>query len=82
MTSTLFDEVASDAGIRDAMDKVIDEWTFRYPGIEDVEHIYFYAATAASPETIQRYLERAYQLGLDFETPTVDRAPTTSSPVA
>ena len=34
MTSTLFDEAAYDAGIRDAMDKVIDEWTFRYPGIK------------------------------------------------
>ncbi len=35
MTSTLFDKAAYDAGIRDAMDKVIDEWTFRYPGIDD-----------------------------------------------
>ena len=34
MASTLFDKAAYDAGIRDAMDKVIDEWTFRYPGIE------------------------------------------------
>src|SRR5450759_3255778 len=38
MTSTLFDEAAYAAGIRDAMEKVIDEWTFRYPGIENVEH--------------------------------------------
>jgi NAD(P)H dehydrogenase (quinone) len=67
MTSTLFDEAAYDAGIRDAMDKVIDEWTFRYPGIENVEHVYFYAAAAAPAETIQRYLEQAYALGCDFD---------------
>jgi NAD(P)H dehydrogenase (quinone) len=68
MTSTLFDESAYAAGIRDAMDKVIDEWTFRYPGIENVEHVYFYAAAAAPAETIQRYLvEQAYALGCDFD---------------
>jgi NAD(P)H dehydrogenase (quinone) len=67
MTSTLFDEAAYAAGIRDAMEKVIDEWTFRYPGIENVEHVYFYAAAAAPAETIQRYLEQAYALGCDFD---------------
>ena len=66
MTSTLFDQSAYDAGIRDAMDKVIDEWTFRYPGIRDVEHVYFYAAATASPETIA-YLDLAYALGRDFD---------------
>jgi NAD(P)H dehydrogenase (quinone) len=67
MTSTLFDEAAYDAGVRDAMAKVIDEWAFRYPGIEDVEHVYFYTATTASPETIERYLTRAYELGRTYE---------------
>ena len=52
MTSTIFDKHAYDDGIRDAIGKVIDDWGFRYPGIEDVEHVYFYAATAAPPETI------------------------------
>ena len=67
MTSTIFDENAYDDGIRDAIGKVIDDWGFRYPGIADVEHVYFYAATAASPETIQQYLEQAYDLGRNFE---------------
>ena len=53
MTSTIFDENAYDDGIRDAIAKVIDDWGFRYPGIDDVEHVYFYAATCAPPETIQ-----------------------------
>ena len=69
MTSTIFDEHAYDDGIRDAIGKVIDDWGFRYPGIEDVEHVYFYAATAAPPETINAYLDQAYQLGKDFGLP-------------
>lgn len=75
MTSTIFDKNAYDDGIRDAIAKVIDDWGFRYPGIEDVEHVYFYAATAASPETIQRYLEQAYELGRDFALPRATRTP-------
>ena len=58
MTSTIFDKNAYDAGIRDAIGKVIDDWGFRFPGIQDVEHVYFYAATAASPDTIGQYLDR------------------------
>ena len=69
MTSTIFDQSAYDDGIRDAITKVMDDWAFRYPGIDDVEHVYFYAATAAPPETIQRYLEQAYDLGRDFARP-------------
>ena len=86
MTSTIFDKNAYDDGIRDAIAKVIDDWGFRYPGIEDVEHVYFYAATAAPPETIQRYLDQAYQLGRDFGEPRDTRAtlvtshPTVSRP--
>jgi NAD(P)H dehydrogenase (quinone) len=69
MNSTIFDERAYDDGIRDAIGKVVDDWSFRYPGIEDVEHVYFYGATAAPPETIHAYLDRAYRLGLDFGLP-------------
>jgi NAD(P)H dehydrogenase (quinone) len=74
MTSTIFDEHAYDDGIRDAITKIIDDWGMRYPGIEDVEHAYFYAATAAPPETIHRYLDHAYQLGKDFGLPREARA--------
>lgn len=69
MTSTLFDKAAYDAGVRDAMDAVIDEWTFRYPGIERVDHVYFYTAATAPPETIMGYLAQAYELGRDFANP-------------
>ncbi len=70
MTSTIFNERAYDDGIRDAIGKVIDDWGFRYPGIADVEHVYFYGATAAPPETIERYLAHAYELGTTFDTTT------------
>jgi NAD(P)H dehydrogenase (quinone) len=75
MTSTIFDKNAYDDGIRDAIARVMDDWAFRYPGINNVEHVYFYAATTAPPETIHRYLEQAYQLGRDFAAPPAARPP-------
>ncbi len=74
MTSTIFNEHAYDDGIRDAIAKVIDDWGFGYPGIQDVEHVYFYAATAAPPETIKAYLDQAYELGKNFGVPRAARA--------
>ena len=67
MTSTIFDKDAYDAGIREAIGTVLDEWGFRYPGIQDVEHVYFYGATAATPELVQRYFRQAYDLGRQFD---------------
>jgi NAD(P)H dehydrogenase (quinone) len=74
MTSTIFDEHAYDDGVRDAITKIIDDWSLRYPGIQDVEHVYFYTATAAPPERIKAYLKQAYQLGKDFGVPRDARA--------
>jgi NAD(P)H dehydrogenase (quinone) len=67
MTSTIFDKNTYDAGIRDAIGTVLDDWAFRFPGIQDVEHVYFYAATSATPERVQEYLRQAYDLGHQFE---------------
>jgi hypothetical protein len=41
---------------------------FRFPGIQDVEHVYFYAATSATPELVKQYFQQAYELGRDFVT--------------
>ena len=49
------------------MEKLIDEWCFRYPGIQKVEHVYFYAVYGADDTTRQGYLQRAYLLGKEFE---------------
>jgi NAD(P)H dehydrogenase (quinone) len=66
MQTTIFDERAYDAGLREAMRVVIDEFTLTYPGIRLVEHEYFYAVHGADDATRRRYLDRAYTLGREF----------------
>jgi NAD(P)H dehydrogenase (quinone) len=66
MQTTIFDKHAYDAGLRDAMRTVIDEFTLTYPGIKHVEHEYFYAVYGADDAQRQGYLERAYALGRQF----------------
>ena len=51
--TTIFNEAAYDAGLRDAMRVLVDEFGFRYPGIKRVEHEYFYAVNGAPPERLQ-----------------------------
>ena len=48
------------------MARIIDDWGLRYPGVRNVEHVYFYRATVADDETRRSYLERAYKLGKEF----------------
>ena len=79
MTSTIFDKRAYDDGIRDAIGTVMDGWDFRFPGIQDVEHVYFYAATSASPELVEQYFQQAYQLGRDFGRPATGTRHTASA---
>ena len=49
--------------------KLIDDFTLHYPGIDTVEHEYFYAVSMADQKTLEGYLERAYRLGKEFSTP-------------
>lgn len=48
------------------MEKTIDDWSLKYPGIENVDHIYFHAILSASPETRKKYLEIAYLKGKEL----------------
>lgn len=64
--TTIFDKASYDAGLRDAMRTVIDEFTLTYPGIKRVDREYFYAVHGADDATRQGYLERAYALGREF----------------
>lgn len=64
--TTIFNEQAYLAGLADAMKALIDEWGFRYPGIKQVEHVYFYAVHGADDATRRGYLDRAYALGRGF----------------
>ena len=68
INTTLFnEETYRSLGLREAMEKLIDEWCLRYPGIQKVEHVYFYAVYGADDTTRQGYLRRAYLLGKEFE---------------
>lgn len=66
ITPTLFKEEDYKGALGEAMTTIIDDWGLRYPGVKQVEHIYFYGAPVVDAATIQRYLQRAYLLGKEF----------------
>ena len=66
MQSTIFDQRAYDSGLRDAMQRLVDEFCLRYPGVKRVEREYFYAVHGADDVTRHGYLERAYRAGREF----------------
>ena len=51
-----------------AIEQVIDEWGFRYPGIERRRTRLFYAVQAVDNEARRGYLQQAYRLGHEFES--------------
>jgi NAD(P)H dehydrogenase (quinone) len=60
------------------MGRLIDDWGFRYPGVQRVDHVYFYAASSAPPDVLQGYLRQARRLGRTFAHPAdVGPAPST-----
>ena len=64
MQPTFFNEkVYREKGFKDAMTKTIDDWSLKYPGIEDVDHIFFHSIVSVSAETRKKYLEIAYLKG-------------------
>ena len=66
INTTLFDEQAYRSGLAEAMKTLIDDFGFSYPGIQKVEHVYFYAVHGADDTTRRAYLEKAYSLGREF----------------
>jgi NAD(P)H dehydrogenase (quinone) len=66
ISTTLFREEDYKAALAAPMEKIIDDWGLRYPGVKHVEHVYFYGVTIADEPTRRTYLERAYRLGCDF----------------
>lgn len=68
LNTTLFNEEAYHSlGLEESMKRLMDEWCFCFPGIQKVEHVYFYAVNGAEDATKQSYLQRAYVLGKEFE---------------
>jgi NAD(P)H dehydrogenase (quinone) len=66
ISTTLFSEEDYKADWELPMRRIIDDWGLRYPGVKNVEHVYFYRVPAVDDETRQSYLERSYQLGKEF----------------
>jgi NAD(P)H dehydrogenase (quinone) len=68
MHPTFFDDKSyRELGFRDSMEKTIDNWSLKYPGIEKVDHIYFHSILAVSDETRKKYLQIAYLKGRELE---------------
>ena len=67
INTTIFDQKSYQTGIEQAMTRLIDDWCLQYPGIKNVEHVYFYAMYDFDADKRQRYLEQAYQLGKEFD---------------
>jgi NAD(P)H dehydrogenase (quinone) len=67
ISTTFFGADVYEAGAKDAMERLIDSWGFRYPGVRTVEHKYFWAVPNVTPETRQQYLDEAEELGRRFE---------------
>ena len=71
ISTTFFNEADySHGGFREAIGKVIDDWGLRYPGVKEVEHVYFFAPHAVAAATRREYLQRAYELGRHFAVDT------------
>jgi len=68
MHPTFFNEqVYREKGFKAAMEKTIDDWSLKYPGIEYVDHIYFHSILSVSQETRKKYLEIAYLKGKELK---------------
>jgi len=72
MTPTFFRESDyRDSGCGAAIERLVDDFGFRYPGIEQVEHVYFYSVMAVDEATRREYLQQAYRCGHEFESSLV-----------
>ena len=66
ITPTIFGQEEYEADWKEPMDRIVCDWMLHYPGIEQVQHVYFYRAAIADQETIRGYLEEEHRLGRDF----------------
>jgi putative NADPH-quinone reductase len=66
ISTTLFKEEDYKADWEAPMTRIIDDWGLRYPGVKNVEHVYFYNVPTTDDATRRGYLERAYTLGKEF----------------
>jgi NAD(P)H dehydrogenase (quinone) len=60
------EKVYREKGFKAAMEKTIDDWSLKYPGIGHVDHIYFHSILSVSEETRKKYLKIAYLKGKEL----------------
>jgi len=67
MQPTFFNEkVYREKGFKVAMEKTIDDWSLKYPGIETIDHTYFHSILSVGDATRKKYLEQAYLKGKEL----------------
>ena len=66
INTTIFDQASYDAGIGEAMGRLMDDWCLRFPGVKQVDHVYFHAVHDGDTEKTDAYLKEAYRLGREF----------------
>jgi NAD(P)H dehydrogenase (quinone) len=67
MNGTFFtEEDYRSKGFHDALALLIDDWHLRFPGVQEVDHVYFYAVGAVDDQTRKEYLAEAYRHGKEF----------------
>jgi NAD(P)H dehydrogenase (quinone) len=64
--TTIFDDQSYKSELAPAMKTSIHDYALRYPGAQQVEHVYFYAVHGAEEATRRSYLDKAYSLGRSF----------------
>lgn len=68
ITPTFFTEAEYDTGWRQAMDTILCDWCLKMAGVQQAEHVYFYAVAAVDDRTRKAYLARAHELAKNFES--------------
>jgi NAD(P)H dehydrogenase (quinone) len=66
VSPTFFTEEEYDKGWRDAMHTILCEWGLKMAGVQEAQHVFFYAVLAADDESRRQYLQQAYSLGKEF----------------
>jgi NAD(P)H dehydrogenase (quinone) len=67
INTTIFDQRSYAAeGIGPAMGRLMDDWCLRFPGVKQVEHVYFHAVHDGNGEARRANLAEAYRLGREF----------------
>jgi len=66
INTTLFNEESYKDGFEPAIKRLYDDFAFRFPGIKNVEHTYYYAVNGVDDNTRKSYLQNAYLLGKEY----------------